>query len=87
MADPFASFQPTIDGPAENAFAIGTADYGSALSTAARALYVGTGGSVVVETVGGGEVTFTNVADGSFLPVRAAAIGTATDATDLVGLV
>lgn len=33
-------------------------------------LYVGTGGTLVVRTIGGDDVTLTNVPSGTFVPVR-----------------
>ena len=87
MSDLFASANPGLEAPARQAFAIGTASYGTALATFTRALYVGTGGTVVATMVGGNQVTFSNVQDGSILPLRVQAIGTATSATGIVGLV
>jgi len=87
MADPFATYSSGLESPARAAFAIGTAAYGTALGTATRALYVGTGGSVAVTMTAGAAVTFPNVQDGSLLPVRVTEVGTATTATGIVGLV
>ena len=87
MADQFANYNSGLDSPARQAFAIGTAAYGTALSQTTRALYVGTGGTVVATMAVGGEVTFSGVLDGSILPLRVTAIGTATTATGIVGLV
>ena len=50
-----------------------------------RALYVGTGGDVVA-TVGGQDVTFVNVPDGTWLPVMATKVKAATTASDIVRL-
>ena len=83
MADKFTNLAAGLDSPAANAFAVTP---GSPLPQAARALYVGTGGSVAVTTVGGDSVTFANVQDGAILPVRCSAVGAATTATDVVGL-
>ena len=87
MADQFANYTSGLDSPARQAFAIGTASYGTALSKTTRALWVGTGGTVVAEMAGGNTVTFAGVQDGSILPLRVTAIGTATTATGIVGLV
>lgn len=87
MADPFADRIAGLDAPAGNAFAIGTAAYGSALALTTRALYVGTGGAVVANMASGAAVTFSNVQDGSILPIRVLSLGTATTATGIVGLV
>lgn len=87
MSDKFAFLSSGLDSPAREAFAIGTATYGTAvLATIPRALYVGTGGSVAVTMANGAAVTFANVQDGSILPVRVKQVGTATTATDLIGL-
>jgi len=87
MADEFANYTSGLDSPARQAFAIGTASYGTALAKTTRALWVGTGGTVVAEMAGGNTVTFAGVQDGSILPLRVTAIGTATTATGIVGLV
>ena len=87
MADEFANYTSGLDSPARQAFAIGTASYGTALAKTTRALWVGTGGTVVAEMAGGNTVTFSGVQDGSILPLRVTAIGTATTATGIVGLV
>ena len=87
MADQFANYQPGLEAPARQAYAIGTASYGTALPETVRALYVGTGGAVVADMAGGNSVTFSNVQDGSILPVRVVSLGTATTATGIVGLV
>lgn len=48
-------------------------------------LYIGTGGSVVVRPVGGKNiVTFTNVPDGTFLPVLVDKVMNATTATGII---
>ena len=54
--------------------------------TATRALYVGTGGDLVVTMRGGQEITLTNVADGSLLPIQVTQVKTASTASGLVGL-
>ena len=87
MADEFANYTSGLDSPARQAFAIGTASYGTALAKTTRALWVGTGGTVVAEMAGGNTVTFAGVQDGSILPIRVVSLGTATSATGIVGLV
>lgn len=48
-------------------------------------LYVGTGGDVKVDLVISGTVTYTNVADGSFLPILVKRVhSTGTTASDIV---
>lgn len=50
-------------------------------------LFVGNGGLVRVTTVGGDDVTFNNVQDGTFLPVRVIKLwGTTTTATNILAL-
>jgi hypothetical protein len=85
MADQFAGFLQTLDSPAAHAFAVTTSD-SSDLSTAARALYVGTGGDIKVTTIGGETVTFTSVAAG-FFPIRVSRVfATGTTATGIIAV-
>ena len=50
-------------------------------------LYIGTGGSLKVLTEGGDEVTFVNIADGTFLPVNVLRVFlTGTDADDILAI-
>lgn len=42
----------------------------STVLEATRALYIGTGGDLKVTMVEGGDVTFTNLAPGSILPIQ-----------------
>ncbi len=50
-------------------------------------LYVGTKGNIKVMTVGGDEVTFTNIQDGSFIPVQVLRVfSTGTTASNIVAL-
>jgi hypothetical protein len=52
-----------------------------------RALYVGVGGDVKIDTEGGSTVTFVGVLPGSIIPVRAVRVyATGTDATDIVAI-
>lgn len=77
----------SIIAPAVRAAAVAPHDV-NALADVPKALFVGSGGDVVVRGVGGGaDVTFKNVAAGSILPVRAAFVrATGTTAGDIVGL-
>jgi len=84
MADTFQNYPASLEAPARNAFSVSV---GSTLDPTPRALYVGTGGTLVVDLLDGGQVTFANVQDGSILPVRAAKVVSVTDAADIVGLV
>ena len=87
MADAFENLNPGLEAPARQAFAIGTATYGTALAQTTRALWVGTGGTVVAQMAGGNTVTFGGVQDGSLLPIRVVSLEAATTATGIVGLV
>lgn len=50
-------------------------------------LYIGTGGDLKVLTVGNDEVTFTNIQDGSFLPVQVLRVfATGTTASNIIAL-
>jgi hypothetical protein len=50
-------------------------------------LYVGNKGNLKVMTVGGDEVTFTNIQDGSFIPVQVLRVfATGTTASNIVAL-
>lgn len=86
-ADNFANFTPSLNDPARHAFAIAPND-AAALATIPRALYVGTGGALVVRCAdSSADVTFKNVASGQILDVRASHVrATGTTAADLIGL-
>lgn len=50
-------------------------------------LYVGTGGDIKVRMVGGQDVTFVNVPNGSFLPIQVVRVfSSGTGASDLLAL-
>lgn len=50
-------------------------------------LFIGTGGDIKVKTAGGDEVTFTNVADGTFFPVQVVKVfSTGTTGTGIIAL-
>lgn len=50
-------------------------------------LYVGTGGLLRVLTVGGDDVTFKNVPNGTFIPVQVLRVfASTTSATDIIAL-
>lgn len=86
MADNFASYQPSLDGPADHAAAVTPSD-STDLTTSARALFVGGAGNVKVTTVGGDTVTFTGVTAGSWLPVRCSRVwSTGTTATTITAV-
>lgn len=84
MAAPYTSVQAWSD-PAEHAASVTPSD-DTDLASAARALYVGTGGDVKLSTIHGESVTFSNVPVG-ILPIRATRVySTGTTATDIVAL-
>lgn len=83
--DRFAHRASSPTGPAEHGFAI-TPDNANDLAEVTRAIYVGTGGTLVLRMRSGAEVTLANVPAGVVLPVRAMRVLAATTATDLVGL-
>lgn len=57
------------------------------LATLGAALYVGTGGSVKVDITGSGTVTFTNVANGTFMPIYVDRVyATGTTASGIIAL-
>ena len=87
MSDSFASNASALDSPGYHAAAV-TPNDGSDLATFARALYVGTGGNVTLDTAGGETaVAFVGVAAGTIIPVRAARVrSTGTTASDIVAL-
>lgn len=50
-------------------------------------LYIGTGGDLKVLTVGGDEVTFSNIQEGTFLPVQVVRVfETDTTASNIIAL-
>lgn len=60
--------------------------YGATISDG-PVLFVGTGGDVAVETMGGDIVVFANVGSGTFLPVMVKEVrSSATTATDILGI-
>lgn len=87
---PFDTFSTVIDSlvaPARNCFSI-TPNDTAILPSLPKAIYVGTGGNLVVRAVDGtADVTFTNVANGTILDIRITSIrATGTTAANLIGL-
>jgi hypothetical protein len=76
-----------VGAPARRAAAVVPHDT-NAIADIPKALFVGTGGDLVVRGVGGGaDVTFKNVGNGTLLPVRAEFIRAAgTTAQHIVAL-
>lgn len=87
MIDAFGSTSDSVIAPARQAFAI-TPNNNDDLPRFTKAIYVGTGGTVVVRAIGSDEdVIFTNMQDGSILDVRCSAVrASGTTASDIVGL-
>lgn len=86
-ADSFSGYADSLTAPASNCFAIAPSDTVE-LTIVTKALYVGTGGDVVLRPVNGSaDVTFRNVPDGGIIDVRTRAVRAAgTTAADIVGL-
>lgn len=86
--DAFSGF-PSADvgDPVTNAAVVTPSDTAD-LATPARAVYIGTGGDVSLDTVGGeSAIVFVGLQTGSILPVRTKRIrATATTATNIVAL-
>jgi hypothetical protein len=76
-----------VDGPARRLFAI-VPDDGNLLALVPRALYVGTGGALVVQACDDtAPVTLVNVPNGALLDIRAQKVmATGTTASNIVGL-
>lgn len=87
MADNFASNADSVSAPATRAAAVVPHD-ANALGEIPKALYVGTGGTLVVRGVGGGaDVSFKKVPDGALIPLRAQFVrATGTTAADILAL-
>jgi hypothetical protein len=81
MSDAFQSLASGLDSPGLNAAEI-TPDDGANLTNFSRALWIGDGGNVRVTMIGGQTVTFSNVAQGTLLPIRVSRVwATGTTAT------
>lgn len=86
MADKFENYNSGLDSPGAHAVAV-TPDDDAALTTDARALFVGGAGNLTLITSGGDAVTFTGVPAGSILPVRTRQVkATGTTATGIVAI-
>ncbi len=86
MPDIFASLGDAPSLPSRAPFAI-VPDNVAALATVPKAIYVGTGGTVILRGVDAtADVTYKNVASGTYLQVRAAYVrATGTTAADMIG--
>jgi hypothetical protein len=87
MADAFANSADAVSAPATRAAAVAPHDV-NALADVPKALFVGTGGHLMVRGAGGGgDVLFRNVPAGTVLPFRALYVrATGTTAADIVAL-
>lgn len=84
--DPFAGSGDSLVAPAKNVFAI-TPHATEDLPMATKALYVGTGGDLVLRAIdSSADVVLANVASGSVLPIRVRAIRDTSSAADIIGL-
>lgn len=87
MTDAFSRQADSAEAPSSHPLAITPSDTVPLVATP-KALYIGTGGTVVLRTASGAaDVTFRNLASGQILPVRAQFVrATGTTATDIVAL-
>lgn len=87
MTDAFFNAADQVSAPARRAVAVVPSDT-AALAVVPKALFVGTGGTIVMRGVGdGADVTWRGVASGTVLPFRASHVrATGTTAADLVAL-
>jgi hypothetical protein len=87
MSDLFQYHEPNLDSPARDVFAITKSD-ATVFTISTRAIYVGTGGDLAVRMISGNSATFTNVPDGTILPLRCdKVLETGTDASEILGLI
>jgi hypothetical protein len=86
-SNPFEYSADSVSSPARNCIAVVPSD-AVELTVVTKALYVGTGGNVVVRSLDGViDITFANVPTGTILPIRARAVrATGTTASQIVGL-
>lgn len=86
MTDRFSHSQPSLSGPASTGFSVTPSDT-TDLEEATRALYVGTGGDLLVVMLSGVTLLLNGVADGSLLPLRVTRVrATGTTASEIVAL-
>ena len=85
--DPFQHLADHVSAPATRAVAVTPHD-ANALADIPKALFVGTGGTIVARGANGtGDATWKNVPSGSLLPFRAQYVrATGTTATDILAL-
>lgn len=87
MSDQFSNRADQVSAPATRAVAVTPHD-SNALAEIPKALFVGSGGTIVLRGAGGGsDTTWRNVPSGSVLPVRAQYVRAAgTTAADILAL-
>lgn len=85
MADIFSSHSIDVAAPAAGAFSITPSD-ATVFEQPTRALYVGGSGTLQVEMLWGGTITFEGVSGSSILPIRVRRVLSGTSASFLVGL-
>lgn len=87
MTDAFSRQADSAEAPSLHPLAIIPSNTVPLVATP-KALYIGTGGTVVLRTASGAsDVTFKNLASGQILPVRAQFVrATGTTAADIVAL-
>lgn len=87
MTDAFFRQADNAEAPSSHPIAITPSDAVPLVATP-KALYIGTGGTVVLRTASGAaDVMFKNLASGQILPVRAQFVrATGTTAADIVAL-
>lgn len=88
MADPYNNFLDTVTAPARDAAAVTTHNTNPLPGGVCKALYIGGAGNVACRLVDSeSDVTFTGIAAGTILPVRATHVRTtSTTATAIVAL-
>ena len=85
MTDRYSDHASNLVSPAAGGYAIVPHD-SHAVPEVTRAVYVGSGGNLVVELAWGATLTFANLPSGALLPIRVNRVLTATTASSLVGL-
>lgn len=84
MADNFQGYTPKLESPPSSAAAVTPG--ATALASVTRAIYVGGAGNVAVTMLDGQDVTFSGVAAGTLIPIRASHVLAATTATNILAL-
>lgn len=86
MAAPKPSNSSKQDNPAEN-FVLVTPSDSTDLTLRARGLYIGTGGTLVVQGNDSADVTFLNVPNGTILPIAVSRVkATGTTCSNIIAL-